>query len=241
MTNESVTITELQTLRANLVAANPNRPYISVCGGTGCRVYGSEKIWNAFRDELTRQRVNATLDYDVKVTGCHGFCEKGPLVVIRPQGTMYTHVQVDDVPAIVSETIISGKIIPRLLYTDPHSGETIEREHDVPFYKHQYRLILDQNGDLDPSNIDEYIARGGYASLEKVLAAMSPEQVIAQVKNSGLRGRGGAGFPTGNANGKSKLDQANKPNRKRHRNRSHHLQRGRRRPRRVYGPLDHGR
>lgn len=191
------TITELQILRANLIAANPNRPYISVCGGTGCRVYGSEKIWNALRDELARQRVNATLDYDVKVTGCHGFCEKGPLVVIRPQGTMYTHVQVDDVPAIVSETIIGGKIIPRLLYTDPQSGQTIEREHDVPFYKHQYRLILDQNGELDPSNIEEYIARGGYAALEKVLATMSPEQVIAEIKTSGLRGRGGAGFPTG--------------------------------------------
>ncbi len=192
------TITELQNLRDELIAAgNPNHPYVSVCGGTGCRVYGSEKIWNAFRDELARQRMNATLDYDVKVTGCHGFCEKGPLVVIRPQGIMYAHVQIEDVPAILSETIIGGKTIQRLLYSDPQSGERIEREHDVPFYKHQYRLILNQNGDLDPSCIDEYIAHGGYASLEKVLAAMTPEQVIAEIKASGLRGRGGAGFPTG--------------------------------------------
>jgi NADH:ubiquinone oxidoreductase subunit F (NADH-binding)/(2Fe-2S) ferredoxin/Pyruvate/2-oxoacid:ferredoxin oxidoreductase delta subunit len=191
------TLTGLQTWRANLVAANPNRPYISVCGGTGCRVYGSERVWNAFRDEIARQRIQAALDYDVKVTGCHGFCEKGPLVVIRPRNVFYARVQPDDVPAIVNETILGGTTIPRLLYTDPQSGEKIEHEHDVPFYKHQYRLILDQNGDLDPANIDEYIARGGYAALEKAFSTMLPEQVIAEIKTAGLRGRGGAGFPTG--------------------------------------------
>ena len=189
---------ELQTWRTDLVAeSDPNRPCITVCGGTGCRVYGSEKVWNAFRSEIVRQGVTAMLALDVKVTGCHGFCEKGPLVVIRPQGILYARVKVEDVPEIVAETVVGGKTIERLLYADPQSGEKIEREHDVPFYKHQYRLILNQNGDLDPSRIDEYIARGGYASLEKVLSSMTPEQVIAQVKASGLRGRGGAGFPTG--------------------------------------------
>ena len=188
---------ELDAWRAELIAANhPNRPCITVCGGTGCRVYGSEKVWNAFRDEIIRLGVSAVLDLDVKVTGCHGFCEKGPLVVIRPQGIFYPRVKVEDVPEIVARTVIDGQVIDRLLYADPQSGEKIEHEHDVPFYRHQLRLILNLNGDLDPSRIDEYILQGGYASLSKVLASMSPEQVIEEVKASGLRGRGGAGFPT---------------------------------------------
>jgi NADH:ubiquinone oxidoreductase subunit F (NADH-binding)/(2Fe-2S) ferredoxin/Pyruvate/2-oxoacid:ferredoxin oxidoreductase delta subunit len=130
------------------------------------------------------------------MTGCHGFCEKGPLVVIRPMGVMYTHVQVCDVPEIVAE-LANGRAVERLLYSDPNSGEIIEHEHDVPFYKHQQRLILNLNGVLDPFRIDEYVALGGYTSLEKVLGSMSPEQVIAETKGSGLRGRGGAGYPTG--------------------------------------------
>jgi NADH:ubiquinone oxidoreductase subunit F (NADH-binding)/(2Fe-2S) ferredoxin/Pyruvate/2-oxoacid:ferredoxin oxidoreductase delta subunit len=130
------------------------------------------------------------------MTGCHGFCEKGPLVVIRPMGVMYTHVQVGDVPEIVAE-LANGRAVERLLYSDPNSGEIIEHEHDVPFYKHQQRLILNLNGVLDPFRIDEYVALGGYTSLEKVLGSMSPEQVIAETKGSGLRGRGGAGYPTG--------------------------------------------
>jgi NADH-quinone oxidoreductase subunit F len=191
-------VAELQTLRSRLAAVHdPNRPCVTVCGGTGCRVYGSERIWNALREEIARQRVHASLEYDVKVTGCHGFCEKGPLVVIRPQGILYTRVQLDDVPAIVHETLAGNRVIDRLLYVDPQSGRPIEHEHAVPFYKHQQRLVLNWNGDLDPSSIDEYIARGGYASLARVLSSMTPEQVIGQVKASGLRGRGGAGFPTG--------------------------------------------
>jgi NADH-quinone oxidoreductase subunit F len=189
---------ELEAWRSALEAASdPNRSFVSVCGGTGCRVYGSEKVWNAFRDEITHRGINATVNLDVKVTGCHGFCEKGPLVVIRPQGIMYAHVQVGDVSTIVSETILGGKPIERLLYADPGSGARIERECDVPFYKNQQRLILDLNGDLDPTRIEEYVAHGGYGSLAKVLTAMTPEQVIAEIKASGLRGRGGAGFPTG--------------------------------------------
>ena len=188
---------ELQTWRADLAAAHdPSQPCITVCGGTGCRVYGSDKVWEAFRDELACLAPLSTL-HALRHTGCHGFCEKGPLVVIRPQGILYAHVKVKDVPEIVAETIVGGRIVERLLYADPQSGAKIEHEHDVPFYKHQYRLILGLNGDLDPSQVDEYILRGGYASLEKALGSMTPEQVIAQIKSSGLRGRGGAGFPTG--------------------------------------------
>ena len=193
------TPTDLDAWRTELtatVAADPARPCITVCGGTGCRVYGSEKVWTAFRDELERQKVNATLHFDVKVTGCHGFCEKGPLVVLRPQGVFYAHVRPEDVPKIVSTMLIGGEVIERLLYADPQSGAKIAREHDVPFYKGQNRLILDQNGDLDPLRIDEYIARGGYDALTRALTTMTPEDVIAAVKTAGLRGRGGAGFPT---------------------------------------------
>ena len=174
---------ELEVWRSELAATHdPNHPCVTVCGGTGCRVYGSEQVWEAFRDQVVRQGASATVNLKVKATGCHGFCEKGPLVVIRPQGIFYTRVKVEDVPEIVAETIMGGRVVERLLYTDPRSGVKIEHEHDVPFYKHQHRLVLDLNGELDPSQIDEYIARGGYASLEKALTDMSPEQVIAQVK-----------------------------------------------------------
>jgi NADH-quinone oxidoreductase subunit F len=105
-------------------------------------------------------------------------------------------VKAEDVPEIVAKTVIGGQVIDRLLYADPQSGKKIEHEHEVPFYRHQLRLILNLNGDLDPLRIDEYIVQDGYASLSKVLASMSPEQVIEEVKGSGLRGRGGAGFPT---------------------------------------------
>jgi NADH:ubiquinone oxidoreductase subunit F (NADH-binding)/(2Fe-2S) ferredoxin/NAD-dependent dihydropyrimidine dehydrogenase PreA subunit len=188
---------ELDAWRAQLIAAHdPDQLSITVCGGTGCRVYGSEKVWQAFHDELTHVAPQPVL-HALRHTGCHGFCEKGPLVVIRPQGIFYTHVKVEDVPEIVAETIIGGKVVERLLYADPESGDKVVHEREIPFYKHQRRLILDLNGELDPLQIDEYIARGGYAALAKALASMSLEQVIAEVKASGLRGRGGAGFPTG--------------------------------------------
>jgi NADH-quinone oxidoreductase subunit F len=190
--------TQLDTWQTSLVSAiDPVRPCITVCGGTGCRVYGSEKVWNAFRDEIERQEVNATVEFEVKVTGCHGFCEKGPLVVIRPQGILYAQVRAKDVPDIISQTVVEGKVIERLLYEDPQNGEKIKLEERIPFYIHQHRLILDLNGALDPMNIDEYIALGGYTSLSKFLDSMTPVEVIGIIKASGLRGRGGAGFPTG--------------------------------------------
>jgi NADH-quinone oxidoreductase subunit F len=192
------TAQELDTWRESLTAkVDPDLPVITVCGGTGCRVYGSEKVWTAFQDELTNQKAKAKLNYDIKVTGCHGFCEKGPLVVIHPQGIMYTNVKVSDVAEIVDETIVKNTVIERLLYVDPQTNEEIECEQDVPFYKHQHRLILGLNGLLDPTRIEEYISQGGFNSLKKVLFSLSPEDVIEEMKRSGLRGRGGAGFPTG--------------------------------------------
>ena len=117
---------ELAEVRERMLAGgNGSRPTISVCGGTGCRVYGSEQVWGAFRQELEAQGANLLLEYDIKVTGCHGFCEKGPLVVIRPQGILYTHVRVQDVPEIVRETILGGRVVERLLYHDPQTGARI--------------------------------------------------------------------------------------------------------------------
>lgn len=196
--NPLQTVTEFQHWQNSKAVENdPDRSLITVCGGTGCRVYGSEKVWEAFKNELARQGVSGTLNYDVKVTGCHGFCERGPLVVIRPRGIFYSHVKVEDVPEIVTETIRGNRIIERLLYVDPLTGEKIEHEDEVPFYKHQKRLILEKNGNLDPCRIDEYVAAGGYAAFTTALTTWTPEQVISAVRTSGLRGRGGAGFSTG--------------------------------------------
>jgi NADH-quinone oxidoreductase subunit F len=186
--------TQADSLAPTIEAAQVD---ITVCGGTGCRTYGSEKVWEAFRSGLSNLEAHAQLHFEVKPTGCHGFCEKGPLVVIRPQGILYTHVEAKDVPEIIEETLLKGNIIERLLYTEPISGEKIEIEELVPFYKHQKRLILELNGLIDPNNIHEYIAHGGYTALKKALLQMSPEEVIQEIKDSNLRGRGGAGFPTG--------------------------------------------
>jgi len=134
---------------------------------------------------------------DVRATGCHGFCERGPLVVIRPESIFYQRVSVEDVLEIISETVLKGNIIDRLLYTDPNTGKKVIYEHEVPFYRKQKRLVFGNNGYIDPAIIDDYLAVGGYAALSKALFRMSPEEVIEEVKKSRLRGRGGGGFPTG--------------------------------------------
>jgi len=133
----------------------------------------------------------------IMVTGCHGFCERGPLVVIRPKNIFYQRVKVEDIPEIISETILNDNIVDRLLYTDPNTGRKIVYEPEVPFYQKQKRLVFGSNGYIDPTSIDDYIAVGGYAALARALFKMSPEEVISEVKKSGLRGRGGGGFPTG--------------------------------------------
>ena len=130
-------------------------------------------------------------------TGCPGFCECGPLITVYPQRVSYQKIKPADVPEIIQKTLIDGKIIERLLYTDPETGEHIHYEPDLPFYRKQKRLVLDFNGRIDPTRIKDYVALGGYSSLNKALSSMSPEQVIRELKSSGLRGRGGAGFPTG--------------------------------------------
>jgi NADH-quinone oxidoreductase subunit F len=189
-------VTELEKYREELVQAyDPNRTRITVCGGTGCNAQGSIKLVDALREAVERHGLAATVE--VKVTGCHGFCEKGPVVVVRPANTFYVQVKAEDADELVRVTLKEGGIVERLLYTDPASGSRVVREQDVPFYAKQTRVILAENGHLDPTSIDDYLLHSGYAALGKVLGSMSPEAVIAEIKTAGLRGRGGAGFPTG--------------------------------------------
>jgi len=188
------TPSDLEARREAIVARrDPGRTCITVCGGTGCRVYGSEKVIDTLRAEIARQGIEA----DVRMTGCHGFCEQGPVMVLQPQGVFYKSVKLEDVPDIIHKTVVRDEIIERLLYTDPITGEKIVHEHQVPFYARQTRHLLSLNGLIDPTSIEDYIAIGGYGALAKVLGGMSPEEVIETISKAGLRGRGGAGFPTG--------------------------------------------
>jgi len=167
---------------------------ITVCSGTGCRACGGEEVVRAFAAELENLGLTGTVE--LRDTGCHGFCERGPIVVILPEGIFYQRVTVDAVPEIIEQTVRHGKLIERLLYEDPQSKEKVVYEKDVPFYKRQHRLVLANNLLIDPTSIEDYISIGGYQSLVKALA-MQPEEIIEIIKRSGLRGRGGAGFPTG--------------------------------------------
>jgi len=189
-------VAALEALRKAIVASrDPDKPCVTVCGGTGCHSFGSEGVSDAFKKEIKKSKLDGKVE--VKVTGCHGFCEKGPLVVIKPKDIFYQKVKAEDVPEIVAETVVGGNIIDRLLYTDPDTGKKVTHEPEVPFYQKQKRLVFGNNGLIDPTSIEDYIAVGGYAALGKVFSGMTPEGVIAKVRKAGLRGRGGGGFPTG--------------------------------------------
>ncbi len=174
---------------------DPNKTCVTVCGGTGCRAWGGEEVRLAFIEEIRKQGLEGKVD--VMRTGCHGFCERGPVVVILPKEIFYQQVGLGDVPEIVSKTLKNDRLVERLLYTDPATGRVVTYDHDVPFYKGQMRQVFSDNGRIDPTEIRDYIGRGGYSALSKALFSMTPEQVIDEVEKSGLRGRGGAGFPTG--------------------------------------------
>ncbi len=166
-----------------------------MCGGTGCQASGCLAVVEAIEKELLRN--DLTSEVHLRVTGCHGFCEHGPLVVIEPGNIFYCHLRAEDAAEIVSRTVAGGQVIERLLYTDPVSGDKVRTEAEIPFYRAQDRALLGQNRLIDPTSIEDYVGIGGYLALEKVLTGLSPEQVIEEVKASGLRGLGGGGFPTG--------------------------------------------
>ncbi len=187
---------ELEGLRREVQARHePGAPRVSVCAGTGCLASGAADVVAAFRAEIERRGLSAAIDF--RGTGCHGFCEKGPIVVIDPGEICYLQVSTDDVAEIVERTIDGGEVIERLLYADPTTGERTTAESDIPFYKHQERMVFGPNRTIDPKSIEDYLAIGGYRALAKALYEMTPEEVIAEVTEAGLRGRGGAGFPTG--------------------------------------------
>jgi NADH-quinone oxidoreductase subunit F len=187
---------DLESLRESVnKTRDPERLCITVCSGTGCHAYGCEKVTQAFVEEIRNRDLQGKVD--IRTTGCHGFCERGPIVVIHPQEVFYQRVKVEDVPDVVSETILKKNIVDRLLYVDPNTGKKITCEKNVPFYKKQRRIIFGNNALIDPNSIEDYIALGGYTALSKVLGEMEPLEVIDVIKKSGLRGRGGGGFPTG--------------------------------------------
>ena len=168
--------------------------YVLVCGGTACVSGGGDSVVEMFKKEL--EAAGLAEKVQVVVTGCLGFCEQGPLVKILPQGTFYVQVKAEDVKEIVAEHLIKGRVVSRLCY-DPDQAKKLVADANIPFYQKQYRVVLRTCGVIDPEKIDDYIARDGYKALEKVLFEMTPEQVVDEMLKSGLRGRGGAGFPTG--------------------------------------------
>ncbi|MFH2041847.1 MAG: NADH-quinone oxidoreductase subunit NuoF [Acidobacteriota bacterium] len=171
------------------------KQWVTVCGGTGCRAYGCLKVSGALQDEIKSRGLDKEIQ--VRVTGCHGFCERGPLVVIQPSGVLYQKVKPGEVKEIVEETVIGSRVLDRLLYKHPTSGEKIILEKEVPFYQKQKRLIFGMNGLIDPTRIEDYITNDGYEALARILSGSKPEDVISLIKKANLRGRGGAGFPTG--------------------------------------------
>ena len=168
--------------------------YVLICGGTAGCSGGGDKIAEECKKQLAEQNLGETVQ--VVTTGCLGFCEQGPIVKILPQGTFYVQVKDADVKEIVAEHLVKGRVVQRLCY-DPEQAKKLVAEANIPFYQKQYRIVLRNCGVIDPEKIEDYIARDGYKAIEKVLFEMKPEDVVEEILKSGLRGRGGAGFPTG--------------------------------------------
>jgi NADH-quinone oxidoreductase subunit F len=187
---------ELEQLRSKLKSEkDPDKIVITVCGGTGCHAYGSKEIADLFETEIEKQKLEDKVE--LLVTGCHGFCEQGSIVVIRPKNIFYCKVKPKDITEIISETVLGDNVIDRLLYVDPITEKKITLEQEIPFYKNQTRTIFGNNGIIDPRSIEDYIRIGGYSPLSKALFGLKPQDIIEEVKKANLRGRGGAGFPAG--------------------------------------------
>ena len=175
--------------------ADDHKKEIRVCAGTACQTSGRVALRERMEEVLAARGLAD--EVTIVETGCHGFCQQGPIVVLRPQGIFYPRVRPADVEEIVDTSVAADGVVERLLYRDPATGDAVARESDIPFYALQQRLVLDLNGKVDPCSIDDYLAHEGYSALASVLEAGDPEGVISEMERSGLRGRGGAGFPTG--------------------------------------------
>ena len=171
------------------------RAHILICTGTGCTASGAKDVLAKFEVALKAKKLRE--EVSLVETGCHGFCEGGPLVIINPEGTFYTRVKPEDVAEIVEEHILKGRIVSRLLFKEPLTAAQVPNYDEIAFYKKQHRLALKNCGHINPDSIEEYIGADGYEGLAKVLLEMTPEQVVEEMKKTGLRGRGGGGFPTG--------------------------------------------
>lgn len=186
----------LKRFRESILAQEkPDSKSVVVCCGTGCLASGSQDVKEALQNEIRAQDPDNGII--VKKTGCRGFCESGPILVVVPENIFYHSIAREDIPEIVSETLLKGQTVERLLYEDAITGEKCVHEADVPFYKKQRRVVLRNCGHIDPTSIEDYIKVDGYQALATTIFESSPEEVIACIKESGLRGRGGAGFPTG--------------------------------------------
>ena len=185
---------ELEQLRQGILSkTDPNKPRISICAGLSCLGLANRLVINAVKEEVSKQGLVDKVD--VVLTGCHGFCEQGPIVVIFPEEICYLQVKPEDAAEIVAQTVVKKQVIDRLIYKDPQTGEKIAHMMDIPFYKNQMRVLLGPATRMDPTSIDEYIAGGGYSALAKALLTMTSDEVLNEVKTANLRGRGGGGFP----------------------------------------------
>jgi NADH-quinone oxidoreductase subunit F len=181
--------------QARALSASRDRQ-ILVCCGTGCLASGSKQVAESFAEAVAQRGIDASVEIFVKSTGCHGFCERGPLVVLQPSGVLYSKVKTKDVDQILDETVLGGEIIKRLLYKNPVDGQRIEQHEEIPFYANQVRVAMRNIGRIDPTDILDAISEGAYAGLAKALYEMTPDEVLEEVAVSGQRGRGGAGFNT---------------------------------------------
>ncbi|MDR3568487.1 MAG: NADH-ubiquinone oxidoreductase-F iron-sulfur binding region domain-containing protein [Syntrophobacteraceae bacterium] len=187
---------ELEAVRREIESqADRAKPCVLICAGSGCIASGAAEVIAAFRAEIENQGL--AVDIGTKGTGCHGFCERGPVVVLYPEEICYLQVKPEDVPEIVSKTLKGKEIVERLVYADRATGEKASRESEIPFYKNQQRHVIGSNVRIDPKSIEDYMALGGYTALSKALCDMTAVEVLGEIKKSNLRGRGGGGFPTG--------------------------------------------
>src|SRR5512136_1956559 len=172
-----------------------HRIQIMVCAGTGCVSNHAFEVKEAFEKEIAKHKLEG--EAEIVTTGCNGFCGAGPLAVIQPDGVFYQLLKVSDIPHLVEEHLLKGRPVKKLMYIPPAEKTPVPKMKDIEFFKHQRLIVLRNRGRIDPEKVEEYIAFEGYEAMGKALSEMSPEQIIAEITKSGLRGRGGAGLPTG--------------------------------------------